>query len=196
MKIRKRSLVTNIFLVLIMGLVYVASFGFAQPTQGLALKGCTGGSNVGLQIAVTQDSDVTAYMDAMDRMNVQGTFFFCEQCIKDNDGAVSEVLARGYSVGYYVCAAHEGIDSDMYIGNGYSVPVMSYESGSGVRHIGPSIDFEKLKKHENWQQVLRDSVFKDMFIRIEADNEMLEFEKVVQIVRDKGYTILKVEEML
>lgn len=196
MKIRKRSLVTNIFLVLIMGLVYVASFGFAQPTQGLALKGCTGGSNVGLQLTVTQDSDVAAYMDAMDRMGVQGTFFFCEQCIKDNDAMVRSVLARGYSVGYYVCAEHNGVDSDMYIGNGYSVPVMSYESGSGVRQIGPSIDFEKLKKNDDWQQVFRDSIFGDMFIRIEANNEMTEFEKVVQIVRDKGYTILKVEEML
>lgn len=196
MKIRKRALVTNLFLVLIMGLVYVASFGFAQPVQGLALKGCTGGSNVGLQIAVTQDSNVTAYMDAMDRMDVQGTFFFCEQCIKDNDGMVGEVLGRGFRVGYYVCAKHEGVDSDMYIGNGYSVPVMSYESGSGVRHVGPSIDFQKLKKNDDWQQVLRDSIFGDMFIRIEADNEMTEFEKVVQIVRDKGYTILKVEEML
>lgn len=196
MKIRKRSLVTNAVLVLIMGLVYVASFGFARPAQGLALKGSTGGSNVGLQIAVNADSDVSAYMDAMERMGVEGTFFFCEQCIKSNDDIVSAVLARGHSVGYYICAAHEGTETDMYIGNGYSVPVMSYDNGSGIRHVGPSIDFEKLKKQKNWQQVLRDSIFGDMFIRIDADNELMNFEKVVQIVRDKGYTILKVEEML
>ena len=196
MKIRRRSLVTNAVLVLIMGLVYVTSFGFARPVQGFALKGSTGGSNVGLQIAVNADSDVAAYMDAMERMGVEGTFFFCEQCIKSNDSIIDEVLARGYSVGYYVCAAHEGTESDMYIGNGYSVPVMSYDNGSGLRHIGPSIDFEKLKKQKDWQKVLGDSIFGDMFIRIEADNEMMDFEKVVQIVRDKGYTILKVEEML
>lgn len=196
MRIRKRSLVTNAVLVLIMGLVYVTSFGFTRPVQGFALKGSTGGSNVGLQIAVNADSDVAAYMDAMERMGVEGTFFFCEQCIKNNDGIIDEVVERGYSVGYYVCTAHEGTESDMYIGNGYSVPVMSYDNGSGLRHIGPSIDFEKLKKQKNWQQVLRDSIFGDMFIRIEADNEMMDFEKVVQIVRDKGYTILKVEEML
>ncbi len=196
MRIRKRSLVTNAVLVLIMGLVYVTSFGFARPVQGFALKGITGGSNVGLQIAVSADSDVAAYMDAMERMGVEGTFFFCEQCIKNNDDIIDEVVERGYSAGYYVCTAHEGTESDMYIGNGYSVPVMSYDNGSGLRHIGPSIDFEKLKKQKNWQQVLRDSIFGDMFIRIEADNEMMDFEKVVQIVRDKGYTILKVEEML
>ncbi len=196
MKIRKRSLVTNTILVLIMGLVYMASFGFAQPVQGFALKGSTGGSNVGLQIAVNANSDVEGYMDAMERLGVEGTFFFCEQCIKNDDAIIDEVLARGHSVGYYVCAEHEGTGSDMYIGNGYSVPVMSYDNGSGLRHVGPSIDFEKLKQQKDWQQVLSDSIFGDMFIRIEADNQMLEFEKVVQIVRDKGYTILKVEEML
>ena len=195
MKIRKKTLVTNIFLVLIIGLVYTASFGFTQPVKGLTLKGCTGGSNVGLQIAVTQNSDVEGYMEAMDQMGVQGTFFFCEQC-RFVDGMIEHVLARGHSVGYYVCAAHEGTESDMYIGNGYSVPVMSYDNGSGMRHIGPSIDFEKLKKQSDWPKVLEESIFDDMFIRIDADNEMTEFEKVVQIVRDKGYTILKVEEML
>ncbi len=196
MKIRKRSLVTNICLVLIIGFVYVTSFGFARPSLGLALKGSTGGSNIGLQISVTQGTDVAAYLDAMDRIDVQATFFFCEQCIKDNGEMLDEVLSRGQSVGYYVCEAHDGIESDMYIGNGYSVPVMSYDNGSGVRHIGPSIDFEKLKRQDDWPAVLRDNIYGDMFIRIEADNEMSEFEKVVQIVRDKGYTILKVEEML
>jgi hypothetical protein len=196
MKIRKRSLVTNVCLVLIMGIVYTASFGFARPAQGLALKGCTGGSNVGLQITVTQNSDIDAYLGAMERMGVSGTFFFCEQCSKNSGDIVDVVLARGHSVGYYVCVRHDGKETDMYIGNGYSVPVMSYDSGSGMRHIGPSIDFQKLRTHEDWQQVLQDSIFGDMFIRIEADNDVIDFEKVVQIVRDKGYTILKVEEML
>lgn len=196
MKLRKRSVVTNIALLLIIVIVYAASFGFASPSQGLALKGCTGGSNVALQIAVTDSSDVEAYMDALDRADAHGTFFFCEQCCKNVESLIGEVIARGHSVGYYVCTEHEGGDSDMYIGNGYSVPVMSYDDGRNMRHIGPSIDFEKLKKQENWPQLLRDNIFGDMFIRIEADNKIDEFEKVVQIVRDKGYTILKVEEML
>ncbi len=196
MKIKKRSLITNIFLVLIMGLTYVASFGFALPSQGLALKGCTGENNVALQITVDENSNVEAYMDELEQMGVYGTFFFCEQCYKDNGAVINEVLSRGHGVGFYICEDHDGKETDMYIGNGYSVPVMSYDDGSALRHIGPSIDFAKLKSHALWQQLLQDSIYRDMFIRIDADNEFEEFEKVVQIIRDKGYTILKVEEML
>ncbi len=196
MKIRKRPVVTNLCLIIIMGMVYAASFGFARTGQGLALKGCTGGNNVALQITVKEDSDIDTYMDTMDEMGVGGTFFFCEQCRKDEDGMIAHVLERGFGVGYYVCARHEGKETDMYIGNGYSVPVMSYDDGSSVRHVGPSIDFEKLKEKENWPQIFKETVAGDMFIRIEADNDIGQFQKVVQIVRDKGYTILKVEEML
>jgi len=193
---KKRSLITNIFLLLIMGLTYVASFGFALPSQSLALKGCTGENNVALQITVDDSSDVKAYMDKLERLGVYGTFFFCEQCFKDNGKIMSEVLSRGHGVGFYVCEEHEGKETDMYIGNGYSVPVMSYNDGSALRQIGPSIDFEKLKTHAVWQQILQENIYGDMFIRIAANNEFDEFEKVVQIIRDKGYTILKVEEML
>lgn len=196
MKIMKRTLITNLFLILIMGLTYVASFGFASPSEGLALKGCTGENNVALQITVDENSDVEAYMDELEQMGVYGTFFFCEQCYKDNGEKISEVLSRGHGVGFYICEKHEGKDTDMYIGNGYSVPVMSYDDGSALRHIGPSIDFAKLKTHAVWHQILRENIYGDMFIRIDADNEFDDFEKVVQIIRDKGYTILKVEEML
>ena len=196
MKIRKRSIITNTFLILIMGLTYVASFGFALPSQGLALKGCTGENNVALQITVNDNSDVEAYMDALERLGAYATFFFCEQCYKDNGTMISEVISRGHGVGLYICEEHEGKETDMYIGNGYSVPVMSYDDGGALRQIGPSIDFAKLKTHPIWQQLLQDNIYRDMFIRIDADNEFKEFEKVVQIIRDKGYTILKVEEML
>lgn len=196
MKRIRRTLVTNICLVLIIMLVYVASFGFITPAQSLALKGCTGADNVGLQIMVDENSDVDAYMDRLDEMGVSVTFFFCEQCCKNSSEAIGAVLERGHGVGYYVCGKHEGKQTDMYIGNGYSVPVMSCDDDGDVRHIGPSIDFTRLKTLDDWQHVLAESIFADMFIRIHADNQFEEFEKVVQIVRDKGYTILKVEEML
>ncbi len=48
----------------------------------------------------------------------------------------------------------------------------------------------------NWLQLFFRQLKGDMFIRIVADNQFDEFEKVVQIVSDKGYTILKVDEML
>jgi hypothetical protein len=179
-----------------MGLTYVASFGFASPSQGLALKGCTGENNVALQITVDDNSDVEAYMDTLERLGAYGTFFFCEQCYKDDGTVIKEVLARGHGIGLYVCEEHDGKEADMYIGNGYSVPVMSYDDGSDLRHIGPSIDFETLKTHAVWQQILQENIYGDMFIRIAADNDFDDFEKVVQIIREKGYTILKVEEML
>ncbi len=196
MKKIRRTLVTNIGLVLIITLVYVASFGFTTPVQGLALKGCTGADNVGLQIMVDEQSDVDAYIDRLEDMGVSVTFFFCEECFKEKGEIISRVISRGHGVGYYVCEKHEGSETDMYIGNGYSVPVMSYNDDGAVRHIGPSIDFTKLKTLKDWQRVLAERIFGDMFIRINADNQFDEFEKVVQIVRDKGYTILKVEEML
>jgi len=179
-----------------MGLTYMASFGFALPSQGLVLKGCTGKNNIALQITVDDYSDVEAYMDTLERLGAYGTFFFCEQCDNANGATINEVLSRGHGVGFYVCNTHQGSETDMYIGNGYSVPVMSCGDGSQMRRIGPSIDFEKLRLHKIWRQILQDSIQRDMFIRIKADNEYEDFEKVVQIIRDKGYTILKVEEML
>ncbi len=193
---KKRTVITNIFLILIMGLTYVASFGFALPSQSLALKGCTGENNIALQITVDENSDVAAYMDRLEKLGAFGTFFFCEQCYKDKSCVISEVISRGHGVGFYVCEEHEGKETDMYIGHGYSVPVMSCDDGSALRRIGPSIDFEKLKTHAAWQQLLQENIYGDMFIRIDANNEFGDFEKVVQIIRDKGYTILKVEEML
>ena len=153
------------------------------------LKGCTGKNNIALQITVDDYSDVEAYMDTLERLGAYGTFFFCEQCDNANGATINEVLSRGHGVGFYVCNTHEGRETDMYIGNGYSVPVMSCGDGSQMRRIGPSIDFEKLRSHKIWQQILQDSIQRDMFIRIKADNEYEDFEKVVQIIRDKGYRI-------
>ena len=84
----------------------------------------------------------------------------------------------------------------MYIGGGFSVPVMSYEDSSGMLQVCPSINIAKLKKIENWPEILSSKISGDMFLFVAADNDHTEFKKVVQIVLDKGYTILKVEEML
>ena len=196
MKQFKKALLTNLCLMVIIGFVYIAAFGpLARFSDGPALKGCTGQENVALQITVTDGSDVGAYMDTLERMGAHGTFFFCEQCGTDT-ASIDAVRARGHGVGFYVCAAHSGQETDMYIGGGYTVPVMHYAEGGSMRRIGPSIDIARLKSLEGWQQMLSDKLFGDMFLRVVADNQLGDFEKVVQIVSKKGYTILKVDEML
>lgn len=193
-----RALTTNLCLLLIIFLVYAAAFGplgQAVALQGPALKGRTGADNIALQIAVDQHSDLQAYMDALEKLGVRGTFFFCTQYQTD-DRMIQEVKQRGHGVGYYSCAANDGTEAGMYIGGGYSVPVMSYEDNGDVREVCPSINLTKLKKLDNWPEVLDNSISGDMFIYLMADNDQDDFKKVVQIVLDKGYTILKVDEML
>jgi hypothetical protein len=190
-------ILTNLCLLLIIGLVSLATFGtrLLSDAQGPALKGRMGAAGVGLQIAVEADTDVGAYMDTLEALSARGTFFFCDQCAAD-DEAISQVKQRGHGVGRYACAAHDGEEAGMYIGGGYSVPVMSYEDGDALLSVCPSINLAKLKKLDNWLTVLGDRLRGGMFLYVAADNDQAEFKKIVQIVLDKGYTILKVDEML
>ena len=189
-------IVSNLCLLLIIGLVALSSFGtHALAAREPALKGRTGADNVALQIAVDQSSDVEAYMEALERAGAHGTFFFCSQCYVDN-ALLQQVKQRGHGVGYYTCAAHEGQETGMYIGGGYSVTVMSYDDGENMQQVCPSINLTKLKKLDDWTEVLSRRISGDMFLYIAADNDQEDFKKVVQIVLDKGYTILKVDEML
>ena len=73
---------------------------------------------------------------------------------------------------------------------------MNYKSGNKVLQVSPSIDVDKLKEAGDWQRVLNLNLMGDMFIYISADNDLADFEKTVQIVLNKGYTILKMDEML
>ncbi len=188
--------VTNIILMMIIGLVALSSFGsHALAAREPALKGRTGADNVALQIAVDQSSDVEAYMDLLENAGARGTFFFCSQCYTDS-AMIQEVIRRGHGVGSYTCSAHDKQQTGMYIGGGYSVTVMSYKSGDSVQQVCPSINLTKLKKLKNWHEVLSGQISGDMFLYIAADNDQEDFKKVVQIVLDKGYTILKVDEML
>lgn len=191
----RRMIVTDVCLVLIIICVYLAAFtpiGSAIFTGGPVLKGNTGQSNVALQIAVDEKSDIEAYLNTLDEYGVKGTFFFNESLLKEDSQQLRDVLERGHGVGYFSGDQH----SKMYIGGGYSVPVMSYAEGSAARKVSPSIDLTKLKEKDDWQQTFYASITKDMFIYLSADNNFSDFEKIVQIVLDKGYTIIKMEEML
>ena len=194
--IRMLRIVSNLCLMMIIGLVALSSFGLhALAAREPALKGRTGADNIALQIAVDQSSDVEAYMDVLEKAGAHGTFFFCSQCLADS-ALIEEVMLRGHGVGSYTCAAHENRQTGMYIGGGYSVTVMSYKSGDSVRQVCPSINLTKLTKLDDWQEILSRQISGDMFLYTAADNDQDEFKKVVQIVLDKGYTILKVDEML
>ncbi len=193
-----KALITNLCLLLIIGLVSLAAFGPLETPglgQGPALKGSTGEDNIALQIAVDQSSDIETYMDTLEKTGAHGTFFFCADS-SANSTMIEEVRQRGHGVGYYNCAGDEGQEAEMYIGGGYSVPVMSYEDGDDMLQVCPSINLTKFKKLENWPQLLRNNISGDMFLYVAADNDQDDFKKVVQIVLDKGYTILKVDEML
>lgn len=196
MKTIKKTMLTNSCIGLIIAFVCFTSFGpLGQISGAPLLKGCTGGDNVALQIMVNDSSEVGAYMDTLERVGAQGTFFFCEQCGASED-LLSQVRQRGHGVGSYVCAAHKGKETDMYIGSGYSVPVMHYNDGQLIRRIGPSLDIARLKAQQGWLQTLEENLFGDMFIRVVADEAIGDFEKVVQIVSNKGYTMLRIDEML
>jgi hypothetical protein len=194
---RSMGIFTNLCLLLIIGLVSLATFGVGllSNSQEPALKGRTGANYVGLQIAVEPSTNVGAYMDTLETLGARGTFFFCVQQPAD-EKAIRQVKQRGHGVGYYTCDENQSQETGMYIGGGYSVPVMSYESGDALMKVCPSINLTKLKKLHNWLDVLSAQISGDMFLYVTADNDQEEFKKIVQIVLDKGYTILKVDEML
>jgi len=122
--------------------------------------------------------------------------FFCEQCNIQSEQMAERAKNEGHGVGYYVCAEHDKKQGGQYIAGGYSLPVMSYVGDSEIYQVCPSIDITKLKQLDDWQQILNEKISSDMFIYFRADNNFDDFEKIVQIVLNKGYTILKVDEML
>lgn len=192
----KKSLVTNMCLVLIIALVYIAAFvPFENVLQGTgpALKGNTGKDIIGLQIVVDDQTNLAEYMDTLERYGAKGTFFFQEQQAEQQE-VMLQVEERGHGVGYYINERTRA--ALLYIGGGYSIPVMSCDEGDSVRTVCPSIDMSKMSLRSDWTSMLADALAGDMFIYIRADNNLSDFEKVVQIVLDKGYTILKVNEML
>jgi hypothetical protein len=192
----KKTLVTNACLVVIIALVYLAAFiPFRSALgEGPALKGNTGESVVGLQIVVDDESNIAAYLDTLERYGVKGTFFFSEQQTEAYEPTLLSVIGRGHGVGYYI--SEDTRASTLYIGGGYSIPVMSYTAEDGMREVCPSVDVSKLSRLDDWPSVLSKTIAGDMFIYIRADNNFDDFEKVVQIVLDKGYTIVKINEML
>ncbi len=192
----KKTLVTNLCLALIILLVYFSAFVPARSAlgEGPALKGNTGTNVVGLQIVVEDKSNIAAYLDTLERYGVKGTFFFSEQRTDANDSTMQSVVDRGHGAGYYINEFTRA--SRLYIGGGYSIPVMSAAAEEGVREVCPSVDITKLCRVDDWTSVLSEAITGDMFLYIRADNNFVDFEKVVQIVLDKGYTILKVNEML
>lgn len=193
----KKTLVTNACLAVIIILVYIATFaplgGMVKSTTP-ALKGNTGENVVGLQIIVENSTDIGAYLEVLDRYDIKATFFFEEQEPDAQTPLLQEVMKWGHGVGYYI--TEKTRTSALYIGGGFSIPVMSYAEGEVLREVCPSIDISKMFQSGDWAASLADVLTGDMFICIHADNNFDEFEKVVQIVLDKGYTILKVNEML
>ena len=189
-------LITNVGIALIIGFVYILAFmPFGGLSGGPVFKGNTGSSNVAMQIVVDEKSDVNAYMDMLEDFGAFGTFFFPEPCYQDQDELIQAVLKRGHSVGYYVYKDDDA-QFGLYLGGGYSVPVMNYMAGNELIQVCPSIDMTVLENTDEWQKVFSETALDDLFIHVDADNNFEEFEKIVQIVRNKGYTILKVNEML
>lgn len=195
----KKILVTNVGLMLIVAFVYFATFMPMHPaplSRGPLMKGNTGGDNIALQISVNGSSDVESYLDILDRYGVTATFFFPEQYSGEKHYLLKTVADRGGGVGFYECKEDDSQKLVMYIGGGYTIPVMNYRSGNKILQVSPSIDIDKLKEAGDWQRVLNANLLGDMFIYISADNDLGDFEKTVQIVLNKGYTILKMDEML
>ena len=193
----KKTLITNTYLALIIAFVYFSAFMSNGLYQGSpVLKGNSGGDNVAFQIAVDELSDVDTYMSVLEDFGAAGTFFFSEQSYNSNEEVLLEVSDRGHGIGYYIGEEDDGMQLSLYMGGGYSIPVMNYIEGSQVRQVCPSLDVTKLMISDDWQQTLGEAVTGDMFIYLDADNNFEDFEKIVQIVLDKGYTILKVNEML
>lgn len=195
----KKILLTNTALTLIIAFVYFSAFMPVYPapfSRGPLMKGNTGGDNVALQISVDEGSDVEPYLDMLDRYGITATFFFPEQYNSDKNYLLKMVAERGGGVGFYPCAEEDSQRLVLYIGGGYTIPVMNYKSGNKVLQVSPSIDVDKLKEAGDWQWTLSANLMGDMFIYVSADNDLGDFEKIVQIVLNKGYTILKMDEML
>jgi len=195
----KKILITNIGLALIIAFVCFSVFMPINPaplSRGPLMKGSTGGDNVALQISVSDSSGVEPYLDILDRYGVTATFFFPEQYGSDKSYLLQMVNERGSGVGFYPWKENDEQRLVLYIGGGYTIPVMNYKSGSQILQVSPSIDVDKLKEAGDWQRVLNENLEGDMFIYISADNDIDDFEKTVQIVLNKGYTILKMDEML
>ncbi len=191
----KKMIVTNLCIIIIILFVYVMAFtslGTSLLSRGPMLKGNTGQKNVALQIKVDSASDVDAYLDLLDAFKAKCTFFFCEEA--DNEDIVQKVIKRGHETGYYSEGGEE--KTDLYLGGGKSIPVMSFANNAKVFQVSPSIDINKLKKTEDWEKEFAEKISNDMFIYINADNNFDDFEKIIQIVRNKGYTILKIAQML
>jgi hypothetical protein len=195
----KKILVTNIGLVLTIAFVYFAAFMPIYPapfTRGPLMKGNTGGDNIALQISVDDSSDISSYLDMLDRFGIKATFFFPEQYYSNGSYLVKQVAERGSEVGFYPSTEDNSQRLVLYIGGGYSIPVMNYVSGDKVFQVSPSIDIDKLRESGDWQRVLNENLAGDMFVYASANNDFGDFEKIVQIVLNKGYTILKMDEML
>ncbi|MGI5849225.1 MAG: hypothetical protein ACOX8Q_04020 [Christensenellales bacterium] len=193
----RRALLTNICLILIILFVYFTAFmPFKLTLQGPFLKGNTGQKNIALQIGVNVSSDIRSYINVLDTFGVKGTFFFSELSFNEKPQEIQHVIKKGHGIGYYISKNNDRQRLTLYIGGGYSIPVMSYVEGSNVLQVCPSIDIAKLKSIDDWQQVLNDNIINDMFIYINADNNFEDLKNVVQIVLNKGYTILKINEML
>ena len=190
------GLFSNLCLLLIIGLVSLGTFGahLLQDQSQPALKGRTGEDAVGLQIAVAAITDLDAYMDALEQAGVRGTFFF-RLAGASADELAEKAERRGHGVGYYG-ADDGGAPVGLYIGGGYSVPVMRYEEGGALKQVCPSINLTRLKRLDDWPDVLSARLAGDMFLYIDGDNDQAALKKIVQIVLDKGYTIMKVDEML
>lgn len=171
----KRALITDTFLAVIIMIVYFAAFvGVSLISDKPALKGSTGEEKIGLQIAVNEQSDIGAYKDILEKYRISATFFFDAEC-----SSMQELEGEGYSTGFL----HES----------NSVPVLSY--GSSDEKISTSVDLDKLINTEGWEETLKKTISGDMLIFKTADNDFEVFEKIVQIILDKGYTIVKMEEM-
>jgi hypothetical protein len=195
----RKIAVTNIAILFIIAFVFLCAFtpvDLAFLSAGPVMRGNTNGNNIALQLSADGESDIPAYMDELDSLGIKATFFFPENFYIGNSAMLEKIIGRGNGVGYYV--NRESADERLayYLGSGVNVPVMSYISGSSTIEVSPSIDVSKLKKADGWQRVLKDNLAGDMFVYTDADNNLDELKKIVQIVRNKGYTILKMDDML
>lgn len=171
----RKAVITDICLAVIIMMVYFAAFiGVKLLSDKPALKGNTAENLVGLQIAIDEQSNVEKYIEILEEYEISATFFF-----DTSSDAMQDLSQQGHSVGFL----HERD----------TLPVMSIDGGSKM--ISTSIDLDQLIKSKGWEELLDAKVAAGMLMFITADNNFSEFEKIVQIVLNKGYTIVKMEEM-
>lgn len=171
----KEVLVTDTLLIVIILMVYFTAFigGMLLPGRPV-FRGSAEGDMVGLQIAVGKGSNVEEYIAVLKKYEISATFFF------ENSGAhMKELIGEEHSTGY--------------LHSTEAMPVMSYSGGSEV--ISTSIDLDKLRAKQEWEGLLEEKVACGMLLFVSADNNLYDFEKIVQIILDKGYTIVRMEEM-